>query len=248
MVSMARKLLWISLFSFFAFSGCTTTYYVHLAYLPEASTKSPLGKLSPLQVGVEIQDQRGTGNLVGIHSGQAAFQIRSDRDVPSILYDAIRKEFENNGHTVITEKSTSDVIVHVGLKRYWSAYRTYGLTDDVIGTLILDFSIRNPRKGSILFAKPIETDFVIDNVAWRILPEVMATGVLSMGLATPFHAAYVTKRTHETVLNGALDEFIRRFARDPEILKALELAQQEKSQEVSISPSKDRKKARQCRT
>jgi len=236
------KLLTILLFPWIF--ACTNQH-VHLAYVP-GSKQSPLSTLKTLKFAIQIEDQRATGgerDLVGLHPALANFNkrvtyIRSDKEIATIFYDAFRKELENNGHEVVDTKETpSDVAIYVGLKRYWSSVTIHFFTHELVATISAHLSIRNPRKESVLLSKPIQSDFVNYNAMLGRLPELMATGILTLTIATPFHSVYVAKDEHEAALNGALNEFIRRFARDPEVLKALEVAQQYKSEEASASPS-----------
>ncbi|MFQ5542038.1 MAG: YajG family lipoprotein [Candidatus Binatia bacterium] len=209
MNSTVKKLFRISLLSIVILSGCAyTTAHVDLSYLPEADKKSPLGMIKPMTFALQVEDQRPVGerDRVGDRRGgfgQVAASVKSDKEVTMVLHDALKNELENNGHRVVdTKEAPSDVIIHLGLKRYWSDARMHFWDIEMIGRINADITIRNPRNDSVLFSKPINSTF----------RESRQLG---------------TGKAYESVLNGALAEFIRSFSRDPSILKALQLAQRE---------------------
>ncbi len=208
MNSTVKKLFRISLLSIVILSGCAyTTAHVDLSYLPEADKKSPLGMIKPMTFALQVEDQRPVGKRDRVGDkrggfGQVAASVKSDKEVTMVLHDALKNELENNGHRVVdTKEAPSDVIIHLGLKKYWSDARV-GWDIEMIGRIYADITIRNPRNDSVLFSKPIYSAF----------RESRQLG---------------TGKAYESVLNGALAEFIRSFSRDPSILKALQLAQRE---------------------
>lgn len=210
MNSTVKKPLRIALFSVVILSGCAlTTGHVDLAYLSDTAKKSPLVTLNAMEVALQIEDQREASDREWVGNkrngfGMVTAKVRSNKEVTIIVRDALKNELENNGHRVAdTQQAPSDVIIRVHLKKYWSDVRIHFWSVEVIGTINANVTIRNLRDDSALSSKPINSSF---RKGFQI----------------------VTNNSYESVLNGALAEFIRSFSRDPDILKALQLVQREK--------------------
>ena len=198
-----RKILSISLFALAILQGCAlTNAHIDLTYLPAAGVKSPLGTISPMQVVLQVEDQRPADERQWVGNkrngyGMVTAWVKSNKEVSSVVSDALKNEFVSNGHKVVEGKEApSDVGIIVGLKRYWSDVSIHFWDIEVIGILNADVTIRDPRKDSVLLLRPIQSTFRDSR-------------------------AIVTDEAYESVLNGALSEFIRSFARDPGVLKAL---------------------------
>lgn len=200
-----KKLLGILLFSVIALSGCAfTTAKLDLGYLP--TSESPLATIKPMNFALEIKDQRNIDerDRVGDKKnsyGMVTAKVLSNKDVTTILYEALENELKNNGHKVIDTKETSDAVINLDLKRYWSDCRIHFWDLEMIGTVSSHITILNPRNESVLFSKTMNSTFRESR---------------QLALDEAF----------KRVLDNALAEFIRGFSRDPGLLKALQLAQQ----------------------
>ncbi len=211
-----RELLGISLLPLAILQGCALTdAHIDLTYLPAAGAKSPLGTISSLQVALQVEDQRPADERQWVGNkrngyGMVTAWVKSNKEVISVIYDALKNELVSNGHRVVDVKGApSDIGVIVGLKRYWSDISIRFWDVEVTGTLNADVNIRDPRKNATFLSRPVQSAFREGH-------------------------AIATDGAFETVLNGALSEFIRSFARDPAILKALRDALK-KDDEAKIS-------------
>lgn len=219
MNSTTKKLLWVSLFSAAIFSGCAfIDAHVDIAYLSETAMKSPLSTLKPMAVGLQVEDQRPAGERQWVGNiknnfGMVTAWVRSNKDVMAVVQDAVKNELVNNGHKIVDVKESSpDVIVQIALKRYWSDSRMRFWDVEMIGTLDADTAILRGQNRTVLLSKPIHSAFHESRQ--------MAHG-----------------GAHESVLNGALVEFVRSLARDPSILEALRATLQVKDNgETSSAP------------
>ncbi|MFP6870677.1 MAG: YajG family lipoprotein, partial [Nitrospinota bacterium] len=127
-------------------------------------------------------------------------QVESKKNVLNIFRDALKNEFNNNGVKVGDSKgSSSDAINRVGLKEFWSDVRIKFWEIVMIGTVDADIIIRDPKKNSEKISRSI-------NGTFRESRQI------------------AVDEAYESVLNGALAEFVRNFSRNPDILKALRLA------------------------
>lgn len=200
-----KKLLGILLFSVIVLSGCAlTTAKLDLGYLP--TSESSLATIKPMNFALEIKDQRNPDerDRVGDKKnsyGMVTAKVLSNKDVTTVLYEALENELKNNGHKVIDTKETSDAVINLDLKRYWSECRIHFWDVEMIGTVNSHITILNPRNESVLFSKPMNSTF-------RESRQIALDGAF------------------KRVLDNALAEFIRGFSRDPGLLKALQLAQQ----------------------
>lgn len=204
------KFLRMSLFLPIILQGCALTdAHIDLAYLPAPGAKSPLGTIDSMQVVLQIDDQRPAGERQWVGNkrngyGMVTAWIKSNKEVPSVVYNALKNEFVSNGHKIADEKgSPPNISIIVALKRYWSDISIGFWNVEVIGTLNADITVRDPGKDFAPPSRPIQATFREGH-------------------------AIATDGAYEGALNGALTEFIRSFSRDPNILKALRLVLQEK--------------------
>jgi len=189
-----------------ALSGCAfTKANVKLAYLTDPAKKSPLSALTPMTLFLQLEDLRKMKNSKQVGNKRNSYnmitaQVESEKDVLKIFRDALKNEFNNNGVNVVDSKgSSSDAIVRVGLKKYWSDVRIKFWEIVMIGTVDADITIRDPKNNSDQISRSI-------NGTFRESRQI------------------AVDEAYESVLNGALAEFVRNFSRDPSILKALRLA------------------------
>jgi len=206
MIYAKKNLFGVFLVSLVALSGCALTKAdVNLAYLTDPAKKSPLSALTPMTLFLQLEDLRKIKNSKQVGNKRNSYnmitaQVESKKDVLKIFYDALKNEFNNNGVKVVDSKETSsDAIVRVGLKKYWSDLRIKFWEIVMIGTVDVDVTIRNPKNNSDQISRSI-------NGTFRESRQI------------------AVDEAYESVLNGALAEFVRNFSRDPSILKALRLA------------------------
>jgi hypothetical protein len=191
-------------------SGCALTdAHVNPSYAVEAGKKSPLSTIAPLTVAIKVDEQRPyyeqdrVGNKKN-NLGSITAKVISDTPPPSILYDALKAEFEASNHKVLKmEDGQADSIVKIGLKRYWSDFAVHWFDIEMMGTLETDLAIFKDTGQEPLLTKPFNSNF-------RESRQMVLDGAF------------------ENVLRGALLEYVRSFARDPNVLDALKAAAAEK--------------------
>jgi hypothetical protein len=160
-----------------------------------------------MEVAIQIQDQRATPDrgLVGIHPmgtvtgvGWAALpglatsavgagtplKIKADEKVATVLYDALKREFENNGQRVVDASDRAEWIIEVGLRKYWSEHKPDFWKLQAVGTVIADITIRNARNDSIVFSERVERVFIAYRYELRNMLGILATGLVSPFLFT----------------------------------------------------------------
>ncbi len=199
-------------------SGCAyTTAQVNLAYRPEAAQKSPLSTIKPRVFAIEIDDQRGTTERDRVGNkrsgfGQITASVKANQDPIVVLQEALKTELENNGHNIGPPKDANlNGTVRVQLKKYWSDFTIHFSEIQMVGTIDAEVEILDAQNERIV-SKPISSTYTESR-------------------------QIVTDGAFESVLNGALLEFVRNFARDPSILNALQGMQREKSADSSSPPS-----------
>jgi len=164
-----------------------------------------------MTIGLQVEDQREVDKRDRVgdkknNLGMVTAKVKSNKEVTVVLHDALKNELENNGHKVVNMNELPlDLIISVRLKRYWSDGRIHFFDVEMIAAIDTDITIHSPRNDSIVALKPINGAF---RESWQI------------ALDGAFQSA----------LNGALAEFVRNFSRDPDVLKAFELAVQQKEQ------------------
>jgi hypothetical protein len=191
-------------------SGCALTdAHVNPGYVVEAGNKSPLSTIAPLTVVITVDDQRPeyeqdrVGNKKN-NLGSITAKIISDTPPATILYNALKAEFEAGNHKVLKmEDGQADSVVKIGLKRYWSDFALHWIDVEVMGTLETDLAIFKGTGQEALVEKPFNGNFRESR---------------QIALDSAF----------ENVLRGALLEYVRSFARDPHVLDALKSAAAEK--------------------
>jgi hypothetical protein len=123
--------------------------------------------------------------------------VISGKPVPSIFYEALSAELQNNGHAVSAEPSSaSGRIIKVGVKRFWTENRMNFFDITMSATAYADVVVQDSKSETPLVKRAI-------------------TGTAEESRQFSGESAY------QDALNGALQEFVRSFARDSEIIKAL---------------------------
>ncbi len=194
-------------------SGCAlTTARVNLAYRADSERKGPLSTIKPMTVALHVDDKRAPGERDRVGDKKNAFgavmaRVTANKDVTSVLYDALKSEFENNGHKVVaTGNADSDVVISANLTKCWVDTRIHAFDLEMIGTAGAEMTVRN-RDGTVVYGtKPVIGTFQESR-------------------------AVATAGAYEHALNGALAELVRNVARDPSVLEALRRAQQEREKE-----------------
>lgn len=182
--------------------GCALTpAHVNLAYAPEAGKKSPLSAVSTLRFALQVDDQRDGSERDRVgdkknNYGMVTAKVLSKTEPPTVIQNALGRELTHNGHEVVEKQASPDIVVQASLKKYWSDARVRFWDVEMIATLSSDVSILDGRTNRVILSKPL-------NCTFRD--------------STPM----ATDGCHEKVLNGALAEFVRTFARDPAILDAI---------------------------
>lgn len=186
-----------------ALSGCAfSAAHVKPAYVPEAGKKSPLSTIRPLTISILVEDQRNLserGRVGDRKNGYGAVtaEVLSDKEPRTILYDALKAECENNAHRIVkSEDGKADALLKIGLNRYWSDFAIHFFDIEMKGMLDTEIAILNGADQHQLASKPL-------NSTYRESRQMALDGA------------------YESALNGALIEFIRSFARDPNVLEAL---------------------------
>lgn len=198
-----HKLVILALLLSIAVSGCALTdAHVKPGFTPEPGKRSPLSTISSLAISIQVEDQRNPGEQDRVgdkknNFGSVTAKVLSDKVPTSILYDALKAEFENNAHQIVqTEDRKADALIKIGLKRYWSDFAVHFFDIEMKGTLDADIAILNRIDQNQLVSKPL-------NGTFRESRQIALEGAF------------------ESALNGALFEFIRTFSRDPNVLDAL---------------------------
>ena len=198
-----HKLAVLSLLLSVAVSGCALTdAHVNPGFTPESGKRSPLSTISSLAISIQVEDQRNPGERDRVgdkknNFGTVTAKVLSDKVPTTILYDALKAEFENNAHKIVqTEDRKADALIKIGLKRYWSDFAVHFFDIEMKGTLDADIAILSGIDQNQLASKPL-------NGTFRESRQIALEGAF------------------EGALNGALFEFIRTFSRDPNVLDAL---------------------------
>jgi uncharacterized lipoprotein YajG len=185
-------------------AGCAfSTANVDIAYKPAAGSKSPLGTVKPLKVALQVEDQRPVAERESVGNKRNGFgtitaSVKSKSDILTVFSEALKTELANNGHTVVAGKeSPYDILLRVQLKRYWSDLIIHFWDVELVGTINADFVVGKRDADKPLLSEPGQGSFRESR-------------------------QMVTESAFESVLNGALTEFIRNFSRDPIIIKTLQ--------------------------
>ncbi|HSQ52412.1 MAG TPA: hypothetical protein VLL94_14250 [Nitrospiraceae bacterium] len=199
----SHKLAVLALLFSIALAGCALTdAHVNPGFTPESGKRSPLSTITPLAISIQVEDQRSPSEQDRVgdkknNFGSVTAKVLSDKVPTTILYDALKAEFENNSHKIVqTEDRKADALIKVGLKRYWSDFAVHFFDIEMKGTLDADIAILNGIDQNQLASKPL-------NGTFRESRQIALEGAF------------------EGALNGALFEFMRTFSRDPNVLDAL---------------------------
>ena len=190
-----RSLLFVSIATI---SGCTSTKTrLDVAYVPQRGHLSPLSTVKPVRFGIQVDDQRdatvrdGVGNMPGF----ARSPVRPNREVTLLIQDALKTELEDNGHRVRFPRDASvDATVHFVLKTYWCCDIRNLESRYWVATIAGNLEVLDARNERLL-SKPVSSAY-IKTIEYNI-PEF------------------------EIMINGVLSEFVRNFARDPDVIHAL---------------------------
>lgn len=185
-------------------TGCAwTPARLNLAYSPVPGKKSPLSTVKPMSIALEVQDQRDPTerDRVGDKKngwGMVTAKALAKKELTAVIYDALKTEFENNGHKVVDSKTEHPAVnITILLKKYWSDFNIHFWDVEMVGTVNSEVGISNPRNNSVIFSKSINGTFRESR---------------QIALDSAF----------ESVLNGALAEFVRNFSYDMGIISALQ--------------------------
>jgi uncharacterized lipoprotein YajG len=196
------KVIGLFVFLLLLSSGCaSTTAKVNLSYAP--TSQSPLLTLEPVRVALQVEDNRipqekgKVGNKVN-GFGRVTASVESNKEVTLVLQEALKNELQNNGHKVVDNRETShDVFIKVLLIQYWSIPKVRFVDVEMRGTITGEVAIQDGKTPDVLFSKAITGT---SRESWQV----------------------VLDRAYESVLNGALAEFVRSFSRDPDVIRALQ--------------------------
>jgi hypothetical protein len=209
------KLQWHSflaraLLSCIVLPGCAfMDAHVNPEFSMEPGKRSPLGTIAPMAISIQVEDQRSPfeQDRVGDKKnnfGSVTAKVISDKAPSSILYDALRAEFEANNHKIVKpDNGNADVLLKVGLKRYWSDFSVHFFEIEMKGSLETDIGLFNAKNQEQIASIPLNSTF-------RESRQMALDGAF------------------EDALRGALSEYVRSFSRDPNILDAFRSAQKEK--------------------
>jgi len=201
-----RAVRLVGLLCILCLSGCAiTTGHANVDYAPEDADKSPLSTLSPMTVYLKVVDKRPVGQRDRVGNKENTFgmkmaPIKLEKDATEILYDALKHEFTNNGHTVVASPdSNPDISVEVALSKMWADMKARFIDIQVTGTISTNISINDSAGGSLLEEKSLIT-------TTKRSEQIASSGAV------------------ERTLNDTLSEYVRNFSRDMDILNALRSA------------------------
>jgi uncharacterized lipoprotein YajG len=183
-------------------SGCAfTTARLALDYQPTPGKKSPLSTIPPRVVALTVNDERPADerDRVGDKKnglGMVTAPVQSTKDVSAVIFDALKLEFENNGHTVKSQPNQTDVIVTTSVKRYWGNTSMRLFDIQMTGIINAEVVVTSVQNRSAAVSRPLTTTF--------------REGAMMGG-----------DGAFDSVLNKTLAEFVRNFSREPALLDAL---------------------------
>jgi uncharacterized lipoprotein YajG len=187
----------LALTGIFLLVGCASPNgRVNPTYTPDK--KSALSTLKPLTVLLQLEDQRPPEERAQVGK-RGKGKILSSKDAPLVLRDALKAEFEQNGHRVVgAPPDTADASVKVQLKRFFSDFKLHLMNGEVIATIVTDVTVNRPPQKCIVDALPLNTTF---------------------------HKAFAfagKDSVYEAAINEALAEYVRSFSIDLKITEALQ--------------------------
>lgn len=178
--------------------------HVTPAFVADAGHKSPLERVAPVRIALLVEDQRPSeerefvGHRRNGYGGVSA-KVLNTKPIVSVFYDALASELQNNGHQVdsIASESTQRV-VKISVKRFWTENRMNFFDTTLSAVAFADTTIHAQTTDVPTLSRPV-------------------TGTAEESRQIANEGAY------QDALNKALAEFVRSFARDSEILRALRL-------------------------
>jgi uncharacterized lipoprotein YajG len=186
----------------FVNTACVGNAIVNPTYSADPTLKSRLQTIQPMTIALLIDDLRtaeerdSVGQRRHAHGGVIA-QVISHKPVTSVFYEALSAELKNSGHTVVSGSSDSNSrTIKVGVKRFWTENQMNFWDITMSGTAAADVVIEDQKTRATLVTRPI-------------------TGTADESRQFAGEGAF------QDALNLALREFVRSFARDSEIIKAL---------------------------
>lgn len=182
-------------------SSCTSTKtQLDVAYVPQRGHLSALSTIKPLAFSVQVDDQRDAavrdrlGNMPGFAS-RTPVQPNREVAVTLLLEDALRTELNNNGHDArFTTGAAVNVAVLFSLRTYWCCDIRILDSRYWVATISGKLELLDARSERLL-SKPVSSVY-LKTIEYNI-PEF------------------------EIMINGVLSEFVRNFARDPDVVNAL---------------------------
>ena len=192
----------ILLLTCFLNAACVGNAIVKPTYNADPTLKSRLQTLQPMTIALLIDDLRTSEERDSVGQrrhgyGGVLAQVISDKPVTSVFYEALSAELKNSGHTVVSVPSDSNSrTIKVGVKRFWTENQMNFWDITMSGTAAADVVIQDQKTGTTIITRPI-------------------TGTADESRQFAGEAAF------QDALNLALREFVRSFARDSEVIKAL---------------------------
>ena len=190
------------------------TNVVDLHYRPDREEISPLERLPPLNIALEVRDRRVVSEQDRVGNGQTwqetlltrqilPARIISQQDPVVTLSRAMAIALRDNGHTVVPARElTVGVMIQANLKTLWS---------NMIAPLVVATKLESA------FAMDIEVLTKPDDK--RILSKPIRTVYRrTCSMFTPIEKCYAN------TLNEGFARFIQSFWADPEVLEALRSA------------------------
>jgi hypothetical protein len=185
------------------------TNFVDLHYTPDREKTSPLGRLPPLKIALEVRDRRVVSEQDRVGNGQTSYDTLKLRGSPAkvisqdpviILSNAMTIALRDNGHTVVQARDlTEGVIIQAHLKRFWSSIieqMDYGTIME--SAFAMDIEVLTKPDNNWILSKPIRTIY-----------------------RRTFFVCGLLSNCYADTLNEGLSRFMASFSADPEVLEAL---------------------------
>ncbi len=210
----------VALSLFVPLAGCTLrepwllpddTNVVDIQYTPDREKTSPLGRLPPLKIALEVRDRRVVSEQDRVGNGETWQQtlLSPRRLLPAkvisqdpvvTLSSAMTIVLRDNGHTVVQARDlTAGVIIQAHLKTFLS----YVVERVDFGTILesafaMDIEVLTKPDNNRILSKPIRTIY-----------------------RRQFFFCNRVLNCYADTLNEGLARFIQSFSADPEVLAAL---------------------------
>ena len=190
------------------------TNVVDLQYTLDREKTSPLGRLPPLKIALEVRDRRVVSEQDRVGNGETwqetlmqrrilPAKVISQKDPVAILSSAMTIALRDNGHTVVQVRDlTAGVIIQAHLKTFMSNM----IEPMDVGTIIesafaMDIEVLTKPDDNRILSKPIRTTYRRSCSLFKL----------------PLNC-------YADTLNEGLARFIQSFSADPEVLEALRSA------------------------